>query len=75
MKEEGRRYLIWGGRPDGLPAFPSGQSAPTFLIDAQGSPFDALESRGGSPVWTADWASRTLRLPLSYAREFTRASC
>ncbi len=72
VKEEGRRYLIWGGRPDGLPAFPSGQSAPTFLIDAQGSPFDALESRGGSPVWTADWASRTLRLPLGYARDFTR---
>ncbi|QEC47296.1 DEAD/DEAH box helicase [Baekduia soli] len=72
VKDEGRRYLIWGGRPDGLPAFPSGQSAPTFLIDAQGSPFDALESRGGSPVWTADWASRTLRLPLGYARDFTR---
>jgi ATP-dependent helicase YprA (DUF1998 family) len=72
LKEEGRRYLIWGGRPDGLPAFPSGQSAPTFLIDAQGTPFDSLESRGGSPVWTADWASRTLRIPLGYARDFTR---
>jgi ATP-dependent helicase YprA (DUF1998 family) len=72
IKEEGRRYLIWGGRPDGLPAFPSGQSAPTFLIDAQGTRFDALESRGGSPVWTADWAGRTLRVPLNHARELTR---
>jgi ATP-dependent helicase YprA (DUF1998 family) len=72
IKEEGRRYLIWGGRHDGLPAFPSGQSAPTFLIDAQGTPFDALESRGGSPVWTADWAARTLRVPLHQARELTR---
>ncbi|MCP9491611.1 MAG: DEAD/DEAH box helicase [Solirubrobacteraceae bacterium MAG38_C4-C5] len=72
VKEEGRRYLIWGGRHDGLPAFPSGQSAPTFLIDAQGTPFSALESSGGAPVWTADWAARTLRVPPAHARELTR---
>ena len=32
IDEDGRRFLIWGGRPrtQGMPAFPSGRAAPAF---------------------------------------------
>jgi ATP-dependent helicase YprA (DUF1998 family) len=60
-----RRWLIWGGRPAGMPAFPKGLSAPTFLLDRSRprSGFDAAAA--GS--WYVDWAARCLGLPRSAA--------
>jgi replicative superfamily II helicase len=58
-----RRYrAIWGNRPDGMPAFPYGLSAPTFLLDRRKdrSEFDRIDARQG---WYVDWASRCLGMP------------
>ncbi|MFD7276003.1 DEAD/DEAH box helicase [Streptomyces sp. NPDC059862] len=57
-----RRWLIWGGRKEGMPAFPPGVSAPAFLL---GSPkkgsddFDVLTGRLG---WYQDFTRRALGL-------------
>ncbi len=50
---------IWGRRPDGMPAFPSGVSAPRFLTGQRkrGSEFDAADTRQG---WYVNWTSRCL---------------
>ncbi|APU22558.1 DEAD/DEAH box helicase [Actinoalloteichus sp. GBA129-24] len=57
-----RRWLVWGGRPQGMPAFPRGVSAPSFLLGRQRrrSQFDFA---GSSHGWLADWATRSLYLP------------
>ena len=55
-----KRYgAIWGRRPDGMPAFPSGVSAPRFLTGQRkrGSEFDAADTRQG---WYVNWTSRCL---------------
>ncbi|WP_328604508.1 DEAD/DEAH box helicase [Amycolatopsis sp. NBC_00345] len=61
-----RRWLIWGGRPVGMPAFPKGVSAPVFLLGGRkkGSLFDDAGAAGG---WFAGWASRCLGLPKAQA--------
>ncbi|HEY1914281.1 MAG TPA: DEAD/DEAH box helicase [Streptosporangiaceae bacterium] len=50
---------IWGRRTDGMPAFPSGVSAPRFLTGQRrrGSEFDAADTRQG---WYVNWISRCL---------------
>ena len=50
---------IWGRRPDGMPAFPSGLSAPRFLTGQRkrGSEFDAADTRQG---WYVNWTARCL---------------
>ena len=50
---------IWGRRPDGMPAFPSGVSPPRFLTGARkrGSEFDAADTRQG---WYVNWTARCL---------------
>jgi hypothetical protein len=61
-----RRWLIWGGRSPGMPAFPKGVSAPTFLLQQarRKSGFDF----GGAPgSWYVDWAIRCLGIPRSTA--------
>lgn len=68
-----RRYkAIWGKRPDGLPAFPHGLSAPTFLIDGpkRRSEFDDVTARGG---WYQDWTMRCLRLDRAGAAGYLAA--
>ena len=55
-----KRYgTIWGRRQDGMPAFPSGVSAPRFLIGQRkrGSEFDAADTRQG---WYVNWTARCL---------------
>ena len=55
-----KRYgAIWGRRPDGMPAFPSGVSAPRFLTGQRkrGSEFDAADTRQG---WYVNWTARCL---------------
>ncbi|KXK60574.1 RNA helicase [Micromonospora rosaria] len=61
LRRGGTRWQIWGGRPAGMPAFPRGVSAPTFLL-ATGksrSEFDAVTARGN---WYQDWTARCLGL-------------
>ncbi|MBF6340659.1 DEAD/DEAH box helicase [Nocardia abscessus] len=60
---------IWGRRPDGMPAFPSKLSAPTFVRDRArpNSEFDGIES---DQSWMQDWATRCLGLAKGQAGEY-----
>jgi hypothetical protein len=66
-----RRWLVWGGRPAGMPAFPPGISAPAFLLDRakDRTQFDTL---GSGQNWYQDWTTRCLGLPRDAAAEFVR---
>lgn len=57
----GARWQVWGGRPEGMPAFVRGLSAPSFLLASSRSrsEFDALSSPGS---WYQDWTVRCLGL-------------
>ncbi|HEU5026824.1 MAG TPA: DEAD/DEAH box helicase [Spirillospora sp.] len=55
-----KRYMtIWGKRPDGMPAFPRGLSAPRFVLGApkNRSEFDGITGRQS---WFQDWTARCL---------------
>ncbi|WP_021594076.1 DEAD/DEAH box helicase [Actinomadura welshii] len=55
-----KRYMtIWGKRPDGMPAFPRGLSAPRFVLGApkNRSEFDGITGRHS---WLQDWTARCL---------------
>ncbi|CAO5165699.1 DEAD/DEAH box helicase domain-containing protein [Frankia sp. AiPs1] len=71
LDEGGRRYRIWGGRPDGMPAFPRGLAAPAFLMTASRprTQFDVLSSTGN---WYQDWTTRCLGLPRDQAADYLR---
>lgn len=64
LQEDGRRYRIWGGRPrNGMPAFPSGRSAPAF--PRAGAPVPGQKESTLDPVrspqgWYARWAVKCL---------------
>ncbi|WP_054812006.1 DEAD/DEAH box helicase [Nocardia arizonensis] len=60
---------IWGRRPDGMPAFPNGLSAPAFVRDRarKGSEFDGIES---DQSWMQDWAARCLGLARGQSGDF-----
>lgn len=62
VREGGPQWLIWGGRPDGLPPFTPDQSRPTFVTTAAKSDFDSLSARHTTPTWWVDWAARSLGL-------------
>ncbi|MEV4322374.1 DEAD/DEAH box helicase [Microbispora rosea] len=64
-----RYNAIWGRRPDGMPAFPRGVSAPTFLLDRmkRKSEFDRIDSDQG---WSQDWATRCLALTRGQGGEY-----
>ncbi|SNS08385.1 protein of unknown function [Streptosporangium subroseum] len=64
-----RYNAIWGRRPEGLPAFPRGLSAPTFLLDRQKrkSEFDRIDSDQG---WYQYWTTRCLGLDKGAAGEY-----
>ncbi|GGZ30848.1 DEAD/DEAH box helicase [Streptomyces poonensis] len=72
MRDTGiTRFKVWGGRPDGMPAFPDGVAAPRFLLDApkERSTFDAATGRLG---WYQDWTRRCLGLDAAGATEYLR---
>ncbi|MEU7580583.1 DEAD/DEAH box helicase [Streptomyces sp. NPDC041068] len=72
MRDAGvTRFKVWGGRPDGMPAFPDGVAAPRFLLDApkEKSSFDAATGRLG---WYQDWTRRCLGLDAAGAGEYLR---
>ncbi|WP_248965309.1 DEAD/DEAH box helicase [Sphaerisporangium perillae] len=64
-----RYNAIWGRRPDGMPAFPRGLGAPTFLLDRfkKKSEFDRIDADQG---WPQDWATRCLKLNRGQAGEY-----
>ncbi|GGK65751.1 helicase [Planomonospora parontospora subsp. parontospora] len=64
-----RYNAIWGRRPDGMPAFPRGVGAPTFLLDRlkRKSEFDRVDAEQG---WPQDWAARCLGLTRGQAGEY-----
>lgn len=68
-----RRWLIWGGRPVGMPAFPKGMSAPSFLLDRprrRAGGFDVATSPAG---WYVDWTARCLLIPRAAAPAYLAA--
>lgn len=72
MKEAGsNRFVIWGRRPEGMPAFPEGVAPPRFLLDGQKdkSEFDVVTGRLG---WYQDWTRRCLGLDAAGATEYLR---
>ncbi|MEB8339440.1 DEAD/DEAH box helicase [Streptomyces endophyticus] len=72
MRDAGvTRFKIWGGRPDGMPAFPDGMAAPRFLLDSpkERSTFDQATGRLG---WYQDWTRRCLGLDAAGASEYLR---
>ncbi|MCT9934557.1 DEAD/DEAH box helicase [Planotetraspora sp. A-T 1434] len=64
-----RYNAIWGRRPDGMPAFPRGLGAPTFLLDRfkKKSEFDRIDADQG---WPQDWAAKCLHLSRGQAGEY-----
>ncbi|GIG60578.1 helicase [Longispora fulva] len=69
LRQAGKRWQIWGGRPTGMPAFPEGVSAPSFLLTAPKSKtqFDVLTARGN---WYQDWTARCLGVPREAATDY-----
>lgn len=65
LEDNGREWLVWGGRPDGLPPFARGQSRPRFFTSAPRGDFDSLTTAGAPATWLADWAVRSLGVDLS----------
>ena len=78
ITEDGSRYRIWGGRArdQGMPAFPTGRTAPAFprvgprlertaeiLLDAVTSP----------QSWYARWTARALGVPAGHGARLARA--
>ncbi|WP_431817961.1 DEAD/DEAH box helicase [Gordonia jacobaea] len=60
VKEEGKRWSIWGGSADGMPKFPRGRPAPSFYTTglAGHTDFQSVNPRGES--WLTDWTKRCL---------------
>ncbi|WP_163508973.1 DEAD/DEAH box helicase [Fodinicola acaciae] len=70
LREAGTsRYHIWGGRPEGMRAFPRGIAAPIFLINQPkaGSEFDFATGRLS---WYERWTQRCLELPREMVPDF-----
>lgn len=68
IKEEGKRWSIWGGSTDGMPKFPRGRPAPSFYTTgpAGDTDFQSLNPRGES--WLTDWTKRCLDVTAGEAR-------
>ncbi|MEU2254447.1 DEAD/DEAH box helicase [Nocardia xishanensis] len=70
LQESGtNRYQVWGGRPQGMRAFPTSVAAPKFLLSGpkQGTDFDVATGRLS---WHEQWAGRCLHLPRECAPKF-----
>ncbi|OYO23440.1 heavy metal resistance protein CzcA [Enemella dayhoffiae] len=77
IKSDGNRYAIWGGRPrgEGMPAFPTGRSAPEFprVGTRLNRASEVLLENATSPQgWYASWASRVLGVSAGMGATLTR---
>ncbi len=68
VREGGRQWFIWGGRPAGLPPFTPGQGRPVFATSAATGDFDSITKLGPNPTWFVDWGVRSLGLDPASAR-------
>jgi ATP-dependent helicase YprA (DUF1998 family) len=75
LAEDGNQWRIWGGRPDGMPAFAQGQSRPAFFTTGPGENLDSLTANPRTPTWLIDWAGRTLGVDPGQARALNRQTC
>ncbi|GAB3553080.1 ATP-dependent helicase YprA (DUF1998 family)/very-short-patch-repair endonuclease [Actinopolyspora lacussalsi] len=66
INQDGKRYPIWGGSPQGMQKFPKNRAAPVFFSTAAKSEFDSLRPRGDS--WLTDWTVRCLGTSQAEAR-------
>lgn len=70
VRESGtNRYQIWGGRPQGMRAFPGRVAAPRFLLSAPKARSD-FDAATGRLTWYELWARRCLELTRTRAPEF-----
>ncbi|MDR1213082.1 MAG: DEAD/DEAH box helicase [Propionibacteriaceae bacterium] len=66
QQEDGRRFLIWGGRrrDEGMPAFPKGRPAPAFprvsSMSSTRPSGDGLDGVGNAQSWYAIWTAKAL---------------
>lgn len=71
LKHGGKRWRIWGGREEGMPAFPRGMSSPAFPWTGSGNDqLDGIRGAGdsGTATWMTDWAVRALAIGPEVAR-------
>ena len=68
LRDEGKRWSIWGGSAEGMPKFPAGRRAPGFFTTgaAGDTDFLALNPRGESRL--TDWTRRCLGVTAPEAR-------
>lgn len=69
VKDDGKRWTIWGGSAVGMPKFPRGRPAPAFFttgVPGSRSSLIGLNPRGES--WLTDWTRRCLGVPTAEAR-------
>jgi hypothetical protein len=77
LNEDGSRFRIWGGRArdQGMPAFPTGRTAPAFprigprLERAAEMLLDSVTS---PQSWYARWTAKTLDVPASHGARLAR---
>ncbi len=72
IKDNGRQWFVWGGRPDGLPPFTPGQGRPTFYTTSPKGDLDSLAALHTTPTWVVDWGVRNLGLEPRLARDLTQ---
>ncbi len=77
IADGGSLYLIWGGRPAGLPPFTADQGRPAFATTSSNTGpranFDSLTALGATPTWWVDWTVRCLSLEPPTARDLNQS--
>ena len=71
-----RRWQIWGGRPDGMPAFPRGLSAPRVPARRRRRRTSSSTPSPARDNWYQDWTGRCLGLdPRATPRRTSPGCC
>lgn len=77
IEEDGNRYFIWRGRPrsEGMPAFPTGRTAPAFPrigSASTGRRENVLDPVATPQSWYALWTARSLQVSTGEATVLAR---